>query len=146
MDIKEIFQAVSIEDGADIEVSGWLVDRSDGLFILGDHFPEDYDYPCRIKVVNENVIYPILQQIPSLGGGRSLLFYKAIIKGKLIKGAELGMLANQIFVQHDRNSCEFHEVRFNKHEIDKLVENFGEYKFNRAREPMRDWLDDYDGE
>jgi len=145
MDIKEIFEMATPDDGANIEISGWLVDRSDGLFILGDHSPENYDFPYRVRVANENIIYLILQQIPSLGGGKSLLFYKTKIKGKFIKGAQPGVLVNQIFVKYDRDLGEFHEIKFDKNEIDKLVEIFGEYKFNRPREPMRDWLDDCNG-
>nr|WP_233170718.1 hypothetical protein [Herbaspirillum sp. ASV7] len=44
-DVKELVLSASLAEGDIISVSGWIVDQNDGLSLLGDHFPENYDFP-----------------------------------------------------------------------------------------------------
>jgi hypothetical protein len=62
------------------------VDAQDGLYVLGGHYPENYDFPARIKILNENIIYQILTSVSSLGGGKSSLFYKSEVRGNYFSG------------------------------------------------------------
>ena len=141
MDVKELLNSSSISTDALIEVTGWLVDQTNGLFLLGEHYPEDFDFPIKVKISNSNVIYPILKVVPSLGGGKSVLFYKAKIIGKKNKSNELEI--DRIYIQKDRATNELHEIDVNDVLVIESVRKFGDYNFNHSRDPMGDWLDDF---
>ena len=143
MDVKAALNSVKLKKGDSIELTGWLVDKSEGLFILGDHFPESYDYPTKIKIVNQNIIYPILEVIPSLGGGQSLLFYKTKVFGVLVNPRLEGIIVEKIFIQGDRSSNHLQSVDISLELVNEFVEKYGDYQFDRPRTPMRDWLNDF---
>lgn len=65
MDVKDLLKNPMFDHDSNVEVTGWLVDRGDGLFILGDHLPEDFDFPYRLKIANHNMMYQILRAVPS---------------------------------------------------------------------------------
>lgn len=142
MDVKDALNFPDLKEGA-VELTGWIVDRADGLFILGGHYPENYDYPYRMKVINGNIIYSILKTIPSLAGGWSLLFYKAKIIGVLVDQQASTVNASRVFIQEDRNSEHFQEIDIRLETINAFVEKNGDYKFGHSRNPMSDWLDDF---
>lgn len=139
MDVKDFLRNPIFD--SDVKVTGWIVDMADGLFIVGDHFPEDYDYPHRLKILNHNVMYQILRVIPSLGGGRSLLFYKVRATGKL-KRDPLGMFVENLSIQEGRVSSDFLLIKFDEELTDGFVRDFGDYNFQKVKGPMRDWLGD----
>lgn len=141
MDVKDLLIQPIFVSESNIEISGWLVDREDGLFILGEHSPEDYDYPYRLKISNENIMYQILRVVPSLGGGRSLLFYRAKVFGKL-NCNPLEIFVENILIQEGRPSSDFVAVRFDEKLVDGIVRDFGEYNFRKIKGAMRDWLED----
>lgn len=141
MDVKDLLAQPIFVSESSIEISGWLVDREDGLFILGEHSPEDYDYPYRLKISNENIMYQILRVVPSLGGGRSLLFYRAKVFGKLNCDL-LEIFVENILIQEGRTSSDFVAVRYDEKLVDGIVRDFGEYNFRKIKGPMRDWLED----
>lgn len=143
MDVCEIFVSQNIGVGDHVEISGWIVDTNDGLFVLGDHYPENYDYPHRIKIANGNIIYPILQKVPSLGGGRSCLFYRVKINGILECKSPWFVKVEGVAIEIDRESNRYEAINIDKAIVDACVEKLGNYKFNRSRDPMRDWLTDY---
>lgn len=140
MDVKDLLNSNYISMDDLIEVTGWLVDQKDGLFLLGDHYPEDFDFPIRVKISDSNVIYPILNVVSRLGGGKSALFSKAKIIGKK-KNNELEI--ERIYIQTDRATNELHEIDIDKALVAESVRKFGDYNFNYNRDPMRDWLDDF---
>lgn len=141
MDVNDLLRERIFIPSGDAEVSGWLVDREDGLYILGEHFPEDFDYPYRLRIANQNIMYQILRAVPSLGGGRSLLFYKVKALGKL-RCEPLEIFVDDIFIQEGRTSSDFVAVKFDEELINWLVRNFGDYNFQGIKGPMRDWLED----
>ncbi len=141
MDVKELLSSNCISTDALVEVTGWLVDQENGLFLLGEHYPDDFNFPIKIKISNSNIIYPILNVVPRLGGGRSALFYKAKIIGKKNKNNELEI--DRIYVQTDRARNELYEVDVNDALVVDFVRRFGDYDFYYSRAPMRDWLDDF---
>lgn len=128
--------------GEPVELSGWLVDESSGLFLLGDHFPERYDYEYKIKIANPNIMHQILRRVPTLGGGHSLLFYKTRIRGVITERGEV--LVNQIAVESRRDSDEFDAIDISDKFIARLVGEFGEYEFQTGRKAAGDWLNDID--
>jgi len=140
VDVKEALTQQILREGQLVDLSGWLVDANDGLYILGDHFPEDYSYPYRIRVSNGNVIYPILSRIPVLSGGYSLLFYRTRVSGIVMEGLELNV--SRIYIEYDRGSGQYCEVIVSPEVVHKFVEKKGDYKFRTSRDPMRDWLDE----
>lgn len=77
MEVSDVLSSKILKTGDKIEVNGWLVDMADGLYILGDHFPEDYDFPEKIRVLNGNIMYQILKRVSSLVGGK----VEAILQG-----------------------------------------------------------------
>jgi hypothetical protein len=140
MDVMNVFDG-KLKVGSVVELSGWIVDRNGGLFLLADHFPLDFDFPICIEVLNSNVIYPILDVIPSLAGGLSSLFYrfKAIAAIKDVNGLKADI--NRISIQSNRNGGEFMEIDISKNIVDDFINRYGNYKFIRQRDPMRDWMD-----
>lgn len=76
MDVREMLVSAGLKSGDRVELSGWLVETNDGLYILGDHYPEDYNYPCRVRIENGNIIYPILEKVPNLEEGGPSYFTK----------------------------------------------------------------------
>lgn len=142
MDVREMFDSSGISIGDNFELSGWLVDTDDGLFILGDHYPEDYSYPFRVKIKNGNIIYPILEAVPSLGGGWSLIFYKVKISCTLECECPWLVRAESLSIEADRGSGCYAAVNISQEVVDTYVKKNGDYTFNRPRNPMRDWLDD----
>lgn len=141
MDVKDFLREHIFISSGDAEISGWLVDSDDGLFILGEHFPEDLNYRYRLKISNQNIMYQILRAVPSLGGGHSLLFYRAKAFGKL-RREPLELYVDDIFIQEGRTSSEFVEVKFDEELVNRFVRDFGDYNFRRNKAPMRDWLED----
>lgn len=143
MDVKAALNSVELKNGDSVELTGWLVDKSEGLFILADHFPENYNYPTKIKIVNQNIIYPILEVIPSLGGGQSLLFYKAKVFGVLVNLGVGEIKVDEIFIQGDRSSNHLQSVDISPQVVNEYVAKYGDYQFDRPRTPLRDWLNDF---
>ena len=141
MDVKDILKNSMFDPDSNVEVTGWLVDRGDGLFILGDHLPEDLDFPYRLKIANQNMMYQILRVVPSLGGGRSLLFYKVRALGKL-KCEPLEIFVKDLFIQEGRTSSAFTLVKFDEELTDGFVRDLGNYNLRKIKGPLRDWLED----
>ncbi|MDO5693069.1 MAG: hypothetical protein Q4G70_11440 [Pseudomonadota bacterium] len=142
MDVKEFLLSTSNMPGIRVELTGWLVDQAEGLFLLGDHYPEDYSYPFKIKISNSNIMYQIIKTIPQLGGGKSSLFYKAKIAGFTAENE--GVDVDEIYIQSDRKGGDFCSIDISKEKIYEMVSVLGDYKFNRNRDPMRDWINDFD--
>ena len=124
-----------------LDLTGYLVDTNDGLFLLGHHEPEDYDFEYRVKITNQNIIYPVLKQVPALGGGRSSLFYKARIMG--VASSEKEVYARELFIQKNRSSEYLTSVDIADDVVEEYVRQYGNYKYFRSRNPMTDWLDDF---
>ena len=141
MDVKDILENSTFDSDSYVEITGWLVDRNEGLFILGDHSPEDFDFPYRLKVSNQNLMYQILRVVPSLGGGHSLLFYRVRALGKL-KREPLEIFVEDLFIQEGRTSSDFILIKFDEKLTDGFVRDFGNYNFRKIKGPMRDWLED----
>ncbi|USX11993.1 hypothetical protein NHH88_20090 [Oxalobacteraceae bacterium OTU3CAMAD1] len=141
MDVKDLLKNPMFDHDSNVEVTGWLVDRGDGLFILGDHLPEDFDFPYRLKIANQNMMYQILRMVPSLGGGRSLLFYKVRAMGKL-KCEPLEIFVEDLFIQEGRTSGDFMLVKFDEKLTTGFVRDFGNYNFGKIKGPMGGWLED----
>jgi hypothetical protein len=138
MDVKELFNLKEYAVGINVELTGWLVDKKEGLFLLGDHWPENYEYEFGIKISNFNIMYPILKAVPSLGGGRSLLFYRAKIFGTINKIGEIR--AREIYVQSNRNKSEFDFINIQDDIVTTAVQLHGDYDFDQFKGSMQDWL------
>lgn len=142
MDVSYLFKLCDIAEGLKLEVSGWLVDREDGLYVLADHFPEDYDHPCRIRIENEGIMYPILASVPTLVGGRSLLFYKSRLTGVLTGSRPFSLLVETICLEIVRGSGEYDRVDLNRKAVEEFVRERGPYRFGSRPGSSRDWLED----
>jgi hypothetical protein len=137
-DVKDFLLSGRLVQGLEIALSGWIVDKNDGLYILANHYPEDYDHPYRLKIENANIIYSILRAVPSLGGGWSLLFYKARLLGVINANGEISV--KNLSVQADRGREEMLSIDVSDQLIFSFVKQFGNYKFDRQRDPLQDWL------
>jgi hypothetical protein len=142
MDVQDLLSMDSPCEKTVIRVSGWLVDWKDGLYLLGDHFPEDYDYPFRIKISNSNVIYAILQEVPTLGGGRSLLFYRAKMLC-VVNSVDPWLIdVHAIEIEASRESGRYVKIDIDPKMLVELVKNNGDYDFNRRGRLFNDWIVD----
>lgn len=141
MDVKELLSSDHMVNNSVLSLTGWIVDTEDGLFLLGDHFPEDYDYQFRIKIINQNIIYSILKTVPSLAGGFSILFYRSRILAKFID-KNSGIIVKKLSVEIIRESGRFDDVDVSEETVSTFVSRAGDYKFGPPRSPTRDWLDD----
>lgn len=142
MEVSDVLSSKILKTGDKIEVNGWLVDMADGLYILGDHFPEDYDFPEKIRVLNGNIMYQILKRVSSLVGGKSKLFYKAIARGHFVGEDCVGIVVDELYTQDNRNIKELFRVELNQKVEDAFVAVQGDYQFGIQKSSMRDWLDD----
>jgi len=142
MEVSDVLSSKILKTGDKIEVNGWLVDMADGLYILGDHYPEDYDFPEKIRVVNGNIMYQILRRVSSLVGGKSKLFYKTIAKGYFVGEDRVGIVVDELYTQDNRNIKELFRVELNQKVEDAFVVAQGDYQFGIQKSSMRDWLDD----
>jgi hypothetical protein len=140
MDVKDFLNRKPLTLKTKVELSGWLIDTKDGLFLLGDHSPQDYDYPYRLKIGSLDFMHPILKKVPTLVGGESLLFYRAKIIG--VFSSEDNPIIESLSVQIDRSTDRFDLINISQECIAESVRLHGEYKFQRPRESARDWLDD----
>jgi len=139
MDVMSFLNSVKYSDGDEVFLTGWLVDHKDGLFILADHFPEDYDFKYRVKICNFNIMYQILEKIPSLGGGRSLIFYRAKVSGVVRLGEGIEVSGISINYKGIDNDYEVIEIRNDI--IEEKVRNFGNFHFRDNNILSGDWLD-----
>lgn len=105
------------------------------------HFPEDFNFPHRVRISNGNIMYAILRQVPVFGGGQSSLFHRCRLIG-VYQAAAQTILADQLFVEDDQDAGVFKEVDINEQFVSQLTERFGEYKFKKASSTSGDWLDD----
>ncbi|QCX47881.1 hypothetical protein [Ralstonia pseudosolanacearum] len=142
MNFKEAIIQGGGKSGDFVELSGWLVDKEEGLFLLGHHYPKDCNYPDRVRIENGNIIYPILAVVPSLGGGWSLLFHRAKVCGYVSDVDNPTIKAVRIYVQGDRSSGDFKEIDICDEVVGGYVGRFGDYDFSGRPNPTRDWLDD----
>lgn len=142
MDVSSLVRMRDADEGLKLELSGWLVDREDGLYVLADHFPEDYDHPCRIKVENDGIMYAILASVPTLVGGRSLLFYKARLTGVLTGSRPFSLLVETMCLEIARGSGEYDRVDLSQKAVEESVRNRGPYRFGPRPCSSRDWLED----
>ncbi len=138
-DVKDFILSGTLTQGALVSVSGWLVDRPEGLFILGDHFPEDYDFPYRLRLVNGNIMYVILRFVPCLGGGRSSLFYRSVITGTFTDEGEI--FATGLSVQADQSKEDMLKLDISEKSVSHWVAQFGDYSFDYLRKVPGDWMD-----
>jgi hypothetical protein len=141
MDVQDFLEFPPKNDVAFVALTGWVVDTEDGLYVLGDHYPENYDFPARIKILNENIIYQILTSVSSLGGGKSSLFYKSEVRGNYFSGKNPGILVDVIFVSEDRSKNDFKEIKYDSAVVEKFVAQRGVYKFKINQDYTGDWLD-----
>lgn len=141
MDVKDFLNSGECVAKMTVQLTGWLVDQEDGLFLLCDHYPEDYFCTSKIKISNGNIIYKILRVVPSLAGGFSLLFYKAKMNGVINEIGEI--IVEKISIKLDRNSHEYHFIDIDDGTIEELVSKLGNYNFKRPLGSMRDWLNDF---
>jgi hypothetical protein len=139
MDVKEFLNSKENYVGNRLRLSGWLLDKKEGLFLLGDHFPEDYGHPIKIRVSNGDIMYSILKVIPSLGGGCSSLFFKAKLECILNKTGEIEV--DEIQIQADRTGGEFLPININSTAVAEMVAKYGHYNFSREINPMSDWME-----
>ena len=123
-----------------MDLTGYLVDANEGLFLLGDHYPEDYDYKYRIKISNQNIIYSILSCVPALGGGKSSLFYKARVVG--FSEAKGKVCAVELYVEKI-NGPGLMEIDIRNEVVSEYVKKYGNYEYCRLRDPLGDWLNDF---
>lgn len=59
MDVAELLRLEPSKDSGLVELIGWLIDRNDGLYLVADHAPLNWDFPLQVKIVNENIMYLI---------------------------------------------------------------------------------------
>jgi len=140
IDVKDFLLATKWEAGQKVDLTGWLVDKDTGLCLLGDHSPENYYYDQEVQISNSDIIYAILKVIPSLGGGLSLLFYKARVLGYIERPGNIR--AEEIYVQADRSRDELLKIDISDEVVAAMVKAHGSYKFTRPLGPFHDWLDD----
>lgn len=140
MDVKEWLEKEGFVLNEKIILSGWIVDLSGGLYILGNHYPECYDYPYKVKICNSNIIYRIFEKITTLAGGKSLFFHKAKVVGLVKDKCNIEVV--ELSVQPDRNFEGFQEIDLDIKKLDSDVEKLGVYVFDRPLNQNRDWLDD----
>lgn len=142
MDVREVLEmseSPGLSIHSTIEVTGWLVDRQDGLYILGDHHPMDHDFPYAIKVESGDIMHAILAAVSSFGGGKSLLFHRARLIGRLSASKEV-VLAEQLFVESDNGGQSMTEILIDDVTVQGLIARNGNYKFGRVV-GEGDWLD-----
>ncbi|MCO8502481.1 hypothetical protein ABEG10_13450 [Burkholderia cenocepacia] len=140
--MSEMLGSTTLKSGDHLKLTGWLVDTNDGLYILGDHYPEDYAYALRVKVENGDIMYPILEKVPSLGGGWSLLFHRVSVDCVVVSCAPWLIKSEKLSIEVDRGTGRFVDVDIDPDIVAGLVDRYGCYKFDRPRDPLRDWLDD----
>lgn len=141
MDVGFLSRIKAATEISRIELSGWLVDREAGLYLLADHSPENYDHPCRIKIENDGIMYAILASVPSLVGGRSLLFYKSNLAGMLIGLPPFSLLVETMYVEVNRGSGHYDRVDLNQAAVQRYVRERGPYPFGSRPCSSRDWLE-----
>jgi|SRR5471032_671500 len=139
MDVKFFLESKDNIPKGMIELTGWLVDQEEGLFLLGDHFPEDYNYKYKIKISNSNIMYKVVEEIPSLAGGWSSIFNKAKIIG-FFDGLD-AIDVVEIFVQYDRGCSDLKFIDITDGSIEEKFKKFGNYDFRRKDIFIRDWMD-----
>lgn len=140
VDVKDFLTSKNKSSTQCVTLTGWLIDKNDGLYILGEHFPENYNYEFKIKIHNFNIMHQILRFIPSLGGGQSLLFYKTKVTGNINNLGEI--IVKEIFIQQNRTSDDFIQVDVSEEIVNKLYLQYGDYKFiSRSDNSMNDWME-----
>jgi len=140
MDARDLLMTGSSVDISRVPVTGWIVDIDGGLFIFGDHNPEDYDFPHRIRIINYNIIHCIFDVIPNLGGGRSNLFYRCKGFGEFI-AKDSGLIVEDLFVEAQRESGNFDRIDVSEAAVENFVKLLGNYNFPLRRAPRYDWLE-----
>ncbi|GGY73478.1 hypothetical protein GCM10007388_02010 [Pseudoduganella plicata] len=141
MDVKELLQLDCLKVGDSTEVSGWIVDLPTGLAILADHYPEDYEHPVRLAIVNGNIIYAIRMIVPSLAGGMSSLFYRCKASGRISSSEDPKIVIDALQVEIRRGSGVYCEVPLDKDIVDEHVARWGDFDFDYPR-GSEDWLSD----
>lgn len=142
MDVREILEMpgqIGFSTPLAVEITGWLVDKQDGLYILGDHYPIDHNFPYQIKVENGDIMHAILAGVSSFGGGKSLLFHRARLIGRLYPSEEIVVRAEQLFVESDNNGRSMAEILIDDVTVQGFVARFGSYEFGRVS-GEGDWL------
>jgi hypothetical protein len=142
VDIRGILQAGAEYAGVCVEVTGWLVDRPQGLFIFGDHNPANYEHPDRILIINKNIMHAILREITTLVGGRSNLFYRCRVIGSYIVEPP-SIFVERLFVEQLRDTGIMVEVNIGESLTKEQVAKKGDYVFSEVRPSARDWMDDF---
>ena len=142
MDVREILEMprrVGFSTPLMVDVTGWLVDRQDGLYIVGDHYPIDHNFPYKIAVVNGDIMHAILASVSIFGGGKSLLFHRAKLIGRLYASEEIVVRAEQLFVESYNDGESMAEILIDDVTVQGLVARLGSYKFGRVP-GEGDWL------
>lgn len=142
MDVAELLSLEPSKDSGRIELTGWLMDRNDGLYLVADHAPLNWDFLLRVKIVNDNIMYLIQKKISFYGGGKSSLFHKCKLDGEFISGVLPSVFVKKLYVARNGDNGEFEEIRIDDEELRDLVDRRGNYRFIQNRDPGRDWLDD----
>jgi len=121
-------------------VSGWLVDLSDGLYLL--ERDGDIDGSPKIKINNSQIMLAIIRKIPILGGGLYSLYYRATIIGEFTNELPSVIDAKRIFIDAGSSNGQMEEVDISPHLIEMYANESGNYIFKSKDAFSNDWLND----
>lgn len=144
MSILDFLQRSIFNEGETVKLSGYLVDRADGLYVLGDHYPPDWNFLLRVKISNSDIMYLIQRKVSFLGGGKSSLFHRCEVIGCVARAGASDIYVDKLLIIGDGVPDAFEEIVIDVDELKGVVADYGTYRFNKNTGSSGDWLEDFD--
>ncbi|WP_445656980.1 hypothetical protein [Achromobacter sp. NCFB-sbj8-Ac1-l] len=123
------------------EIEGWLTTKGGDLILIENEQIDDNCVDENIIISNFEIIYAIRDRILPLAGGRSFLFHKAKIVGKLV-----GISPPTVFVEKlrvcERNSS-FLTIDISNNSIESGKGKYGDQLLGNKKPYPVDWLDEF---
>lgn len=128
-------------NSTNFEIEGWLTTKGGDLILIENEQIDDNCVDENIIISNFEIIYAIRDRILPLAGGRSFLFHKAKIVGKLV-----GISPPTVFVEKlrvcERNSS-FLTIDISNNSIESGKEKYGDQLLGNKKPYPVDWLDEF---
>lgn len=124
--IYEIKSNLKTEVTFNTELTGWIVLLDDGLFIFQEDLPNEIKSALKVKILNLDIEFSLIDSLLPLGGGISLFFHKCRVNGKLHISEVPTIEINSLFVL-ERGQDEMQEVNISQEAIDKAKLAYPDY-------------------
>lgn len=106
-----------------VEVTGWLVNIDEALYLLEENLCENYNESMKIRIAERSIIYALCGAILPLGGGESFVFHEAKLTGIIHINPTPEIRVESLYIK-ERGQTDLSPVDISKSNLDKAKKRY----------------------